>query len=161
MLRLITSEPAIYGVVLVAGLVVIIGNSSDASWEVLVKVLATLVVFWVAHVYAFVVSHLGDAYDDASAGSRLGGAFRHALAHSWGMLLAGLLPLVVLTLGALELVSDQYAIWGTLWAAVLLLGFLGFVGVVSWSRRTSSGLLGAVITSLIGLALVALKALVK
>ena len=47
---IIVSEPAIHGVILVAGLVVILGNSEEASWDVLVKVIATLVVFWAAHV---------------------------------------------------------------------------------------------------------------
>lgn len=162
MLRRIVTEPAIYGVVLVAGLVVIIGNSADASWDVLVKVLATLVVFWIAHVYASVVAHLGDAYDDGTpARARLAAALHDALSHSWGMLLAGVIPLVVLTLGVTRLISDRNAIWGTLWAAVVLLGVLGWLGVASWSPRISRGLLGAVITSLLGLVLVALKALVK
>ena len=53
---IIVSEPAIHGVILVAGLVVILGNSDEASWDVLVKVIATLVVFWAAHVYAGAVA---------------------------------------------------------------------------------------------------------
>src|SRR5690606_958818 len=111
--RRMVSEPAIYGVVLVAGLVVIIGNSADASWDVLVKVLATLVVFWIAHVYAAVVAHLGDTYDDTVPGrDRLVAAIRDSLSHSWGMLLAGVIPLVVLTLGVIRLISDRQAIWG-------------------------------------------------
>src|SRR5690606_4748216 len=94
------SEPAIYGVVLVAGLVVIVTDSAAASWAVLAKVLATLVVFWFAHVYAGVIAHLGDRVDHGvPVRTRLGGSVRHAVVHSWGMLLAGLVPTLVLMLG--------------------------------------------------------------
>lgn len=160
--KFIVSEPAIHGVILVAGLVVILGNSEEASWDVLVKVIATLVVFWAVHVYASAVAHLGDEYEgDTPWRTRAVRATRDALDHSWGMLLAGVIPLVVLTLGTLNLLSDQNAIWGTLWVAVLILGILGWLGVASWSPRPQARLLGAVVTSLLGLALVVLKALVK
>jgi len=160
--KFIVSEPAIHGVILVAGLVVILGNSEEASWDVLVKVIATLVVFWAAHVYAGAVAHLGDEYEgDTPWRTRAVRATRDALDHSWGMLLAGVIPLVVLTLGTLNLLSDQNAIWGTLWVAVLILGILGWLGVASWSPRPQARLLGAVVTSLLGLALVVLKSLVK
>ena len=160
--KFIVSEPAIHGVILVAGLVVILGNSEEASWDVLVKVVATLVVFWAAHVYASAVAHLGDEYEgDTPWRTRAVRATRDSLDHSWGMLLAGVIPLVVLTMGTLNLLSDQNAIWGTLWVAVLILGVLGWLGVASWSPRPQARFLGAVVTSLLGLALVVLKALVK
>jgi hypothetical protein len=159
---IIVSEPAIHGVILVAGLVVILGNSEEASWDVLVKVIATLVVFWAAHVYAGAVAHLGDEYEgDTPWRTRALRAVRDSLDHSWGMLLAGVIPVVVLTLGTLNLVSDQYAIWGTLWAAVVVLGVLGWLGVASWTPLPQARMLGGVITSLLGLLLVILKALVK
>jgi len=160
--KFIVSEPAIHGVILVAGLVVILGNSEEASWDVLVKVIATLVVFWAAHVYAGAVAHLGDEYEgDTPWRTRAVRATRDSLDHSWGMLLAGVIPLVVLTMGTLNLLSDQNAIWGTLWVAVLILGVLGWLGVASWSPRPQARFLGAAVTSLLGLALVVLKALVK
>ena len=109
--KFIVSEPAIHGVILVAGLVVILGNSEEASWDVLVKVIATLVVFWAAHVYASAVAHLGDEYEgDTPWRTRAVRATRDALDHSWGMLLAGVIPLVVLTMGTFGLISDQNAI---------------------------------------------------
>lgn len=161
-IKIIASEPAIYGVVLVAGLVVVMSNSEKASWQILIKIVATLFAFWAAHVYAAVVANLGDHPDaDTPVRTRLDGAARHAIRGSAGMLLGGLAPLVVLTLGALKLISDRSAIWGTLWAAVLILGILGFIGVASWTRRVSSGLIGALITSMLGLALAGLKFLVK
>ena len=161
-LKLIMSEPAIHGVVLVAGMVEILSATAEASWDLLVKVLATLVVFWTAHVYAGTVSHLGDEYHgDTPARVRVAKATRLSIDHSWGLLMAGVIPLMVLTLGALEVITDRNAIWGTMWMAVAVLGVLGWLGVSSWTRRTSPRLLGALTTALLGLALVALKALVK
>lgn len=147
--------------VLVAGLVVIVADGTDASWRVLVKVLATLVVFWLAHVYAGVVAHLGDAHDDTlPTTARLAAATRAALLHSRGMLLAGVIPAVVLALGVVRLISDGQAIWGTLWTAVAVLGALGWFGVATWSTLPGQRALGAVLTSLLGMVLVLLKALV-
>lgn len=155
------NEPAIYGVVLVAGLVAIIADGTNASWQVLTKVLATLTVFWLAHVYAGVVAHLGDHHDDdVPARTRVTSALWHSLRHSWGMLLAGVIPVVVLALGVVNLLSDSQAMWGTLWAAVLVLGALGWLGVAVWSPQRSLRVAAAVSTSLLGVVLVALKVLV-
>lgn len=155
------SEPAIYGVVLVAAQVVVVANSADASWDVLIKVLATLIVFWFAHVYAGVVAHLGDVLDDSTpTWARLGAAIHDGLVHSWGMLLAGVIPLVVLTLGVLGVIRDSTAIWGTLWAAVVVLGLLGWLGVASWTARPLRGLVGALVTCVLGAVLIVLKAIV-
>lgn len=164
--RRLVNESAIYGVVLVAGLVVIIGTKVEGSWAVLVKVLATLGVFWASHVYAGIIANLSEPHlapgEDLESRDphRLGVAIRRSLDHSWGMLLAGVIPLVVLSLGVLKLLSDNHAIWGTLWTSVAVLAVLGWVGVTAWTKRPSRGLVGALVTSLLGLALVALKALV-
>lgn len=153
------SEPAIYGVILVAGLVVIV--EAEALWLVLVKALATLMVFWIAHIYAGVVSRLGDADEEsATAFERLATAVRHAFTQSWGMLLAGLIPAAVLVLGVLKVLNHQQAIWGALWLAVGVLAVLGWVGVAAWSAAASRRLLGATLTALLGVALIALKVFV-
>lgn len=55
------TEPAVYGIVLVAGLVAIRAEGAEESWAVLVKVVATVLVFWAAHVYAGIVAHIGEA----------------------------------------------------------------------------------------------------
>lgn len=160
--KLILSEPAIHGVVLVAGLVEILASTTPASWDLLIKVLATLLVFWAAHVYAGTVAHLDDEYEgDTPARVRLVRAVRLSIGHSWGLLLAGIIPLLVLTLGALGVITDRNAIWGTLWMAVAVLGVLGWLSVASWTKQTWPRVLGALTTSLFGLALVLLKALVK
>ena len=76
------------------------------------------------------------------------------------MLLAGVIPLVVLTLGVLGVIRDSTAIWGTLWAAVVVLGLLGWLGVASWTARPLRGLVGALVTCVLGAVLIVLKAIV-
>ena len=160
--KLVLSEPAIHGVVLVAGLVEILAATTPASLDLLIKVLATLVVFWAAHVYAGTVAHLDDEYETETHGRvRFLRAVRLSIDHSWGLLLAGVIPLLVLTLGVFGFITDRDAIWGTMWTAVGVLGILGWLSVASWTTRTPLRLLGALSTSLLGLALVLLKALIK
>ena len=153
------SEPAIYGVILVSGLVVIV--KAEALWMVLIKVVATLLVFWFAHVYAFVVAHIGDSVDSSmTTWERLQAAFRHAFARSWGMLLAAIIPVAVLLLGVLKVLSDKQAVWGTLWISVAVLAVVGWLGVAAWTQVRSRRFLGATVTALFGVVLIALKVLV-
>ncbi len=157
----LATEPAVYGVILVAGLVVIVADTAEASWDVLVKVLATVVVFWAAHLYAGVVAHLGDDHGrDTPVRARLAHAVQHTFEHSWGMLVAALIPASVLLLGVSNAVDDQVAIWGTLWTSVAVLGILGYFKVEPWTSRLWARFVSAGITSLLGLVLIGLKAVV-
>ncbi|MCW5952955.1 MAG: hypothetical protein KIT69_11935, partial [Propionibacteriaceae bacterium] len=129
--------------------------------SVLLKVLGTAVVFWLAHVYAGAVSHLADEADaETSTADRLMAAVRLSLGHLWGMLAAPIVPAVALGASALDLISSEQAIWGTLWVNVALLALLGFRGVSRWSSRIWVCLVGALITAGFGLVLVLLKALI-
>lgn len=161
-LKELASESAIHGVVLISGLLVIVTNQPDAaSHEVLVKVLATAVVFWLAHVYAGVVAHLGDHHEEEySSKVRFAKAVRYSVNHSWGMLGAALAPAIILGLGAAGLLSHEGAIWGTLWVDVAILGVLGYIGVSSWTRRFLPRLAGALGTALLGVVLILLKSLI-
>jgi len=158
----LASESAVHGVVLISGLLVIVAVRPDSVERgVLVKVLATVLVFWLAHVYAGAVVHLGDHLEDgASARVRLWRAVRYSVNHSWGMLGAALLPAVLLGLGAAGLLAWEIAIWGTLWADVAILGLIGYVVVARWTPRFSSRLVGAASTALLGIVLIVLKALI-
>lgn len=159
-LQRLLSESAIYGVVTISGLLVIVAAQTDsATTEALVKVVATVFVFWLAHVYAGTVAHLGDSQDPGElSGTRLARALRHSLAHSGGMLLVTLVPVVMLTLGVLGLVSHEIAIWGTLWLDVALLAVLGYFGVAGWTPQLWPRLAGALIAAALGVILILLKA---
>lgn len=154
------NESAVYGVILVAGLVEIVAEEAT-SWEVLVKVVVTVLVFWTAHIFAGTVGHLSDDHDtDAPPMVRLVNAAGYAIGHSWGMLLAALIPGLPLILGVWGTLSDPHAIWASLWTAVAVLAVLGYLKVAVWSRRLSARLVGASLTAGLGLVLILLKALI-
>lgn len=159
---MVLSESAVYGVVMVSGLLVIVANKSDAEpGEVLLKVVGTALVFWLAHVYSGTVAHLGDDTDEThSTAVKLVGAIRHSLGHLWGMLASAAVPLITLGASALGVVGQEQAVWGALWINVALLAVLGFWGVSRWSERLWMRLTGALITAAFGLAMVALKVLI-
>lgn len=156
------SELGIYGVVTVSGLLVIVANQSDTAMrDVLIKVLATVFVLWLAHVYSGAVAHLaGHADEDIPARTRIASALRHSLNHCWGMLVAALIPGLILGLGALGVIKPGYAIWGTLWVNVAILAVLGYLGVSTWMNKTWARLLGALGTGAIGIVMILLKALI-
>ncbi len=151
-----------HGIVLISGLLAITAQQYEAdAREALVKAILTVAVFWLAHVYCGVVAHLGDDVEGAASGRvRVHQALDDAVHHSWGLIAAAAVPLVVLGLGSLGLISNERAIWGTLWLDVAILGLLGYLGVASWSWRTSFRLLGACCTALLGVLLILLKTLI-
>lgn len=159
-MKYLVTEAAIYGVILVAGLVVIVGKTAEGSWEVVMKVGATVVVFWAAHIFSGTVAHLSDPHPDMLPRVRVLLAARDALDHSWGMLLAALVSLSPLLLGALTVLDGQQSIWVTLWSAVLVLGLLGYAKVAPWTSRLWIRLASAAVSATLGLLLIGLKVLV-
>lgn len=156
--RALASESAVYGVVLVSGLVALVADSNHASGEVLVKIMSTVLVFWAAHVYARVVSY---PHEEASVSEvTWTAALRDSVNRSWGMLVAALIPSTVLLLGVLGVLNDNDAIWASLWVDVALLALIGYFGVATWSTKIWARLLGALGTAVLGMVLIALKALI-
>lgn len=141
---------AVYGTIIAMAVMgAWLADPTSGAWETLASVAATLVVFWIAHVYAHMVGHgLGEP----------GGVLqelKHALQHDWPIVQAGLLPALVLAVGGLEWVSERLAMkvaigtsgavllalsvamsraagrsWGTSWLLALLLGGLGVLVAV-------------------------------
>lgn len=151
------SEASVYGVIVVSALIIVTRGSSDASWDVFWKVLGTVIVFYIAHAFASVVSHLGvDIDGDKSIGRLL----LYGLRHASGLLLAALIPLTVLLLGATDVISDDAAIWIVLWLDVAILGVLGFAAVARMTRNPRSRALGGALTALLGIAIMVMKVLI-
>lgn len=153
----VLSETAIYGVMLVSALVIVTSQRSETTWDALLKVLVSVLVFWVAHVFATVVSHLGVAVNgDKSCGALI----RYGMRHSSGLLVAALVPLIVLLLGGLGVISNDTAVWTALWVDVVLLGGLGYLAVARVTRVSWARFVGAGTTALLGVAIMVLKALI-
>ena len=154
--RILTSEESVYGLILVSGMIVVSGTVAGTSLNALVTVLVTVVVFYLAHVYAGTLGRL--AASEGSAG--LGASITAAARHSRGMLAASIVPVVILVLGTTDLIDDTVAIWSALIANTVLLGVLGWIVVARWSTHWMPRLLSALITAGFGLVLIALKAFI-
>lgn len=156
----LVSESTVYGVMLISGMLVIVATDAEAAtWDALVKVLVTVGVFWLAHVYSSTVAHLGDNPEvEASSKVRLARAAGYAIRHSLGMLATALVPLVILGLGAAGVLGHTVAVWTTLWLDVALLAVIGFLGMSSWTEKLWVKLFGSAATALLGVILIVLKA---
>lgn len=126
---------AIYGTV-TATAVIAASAGHGSVLRILVVALATLAVFWVAHVYAHALSH------------HLRGATRlrwatvvGAMGEELSMLVAPLPSLLLLLAGVLGLLDDHLAVRLALWAGVLQLVAWG----VTYARRQGWNLPTAVV----------------
>ena len=151
------TEQSVYGVILVSGMIVVSATHDATSWEVFWTVVVTVIVFWMAHVYAGTVAHHG-----LDHGRVLGirESFREALMHSWGLLASALIPCFILLLGATEAVPDYLAIWLALWAGVLVLAILGYIAFARRGAAWPVRVLGGLTTAAFGLVLMLMKAIV-
>lgn len=155
-MRVMQSEEAVYGLILVSGMIVVSNSVAGTSINAFLTVCVTVIVFFLAHVYAGTLARL--AATDGAAG--FWPSVRASTRHSYGMLFASVVPLTILLLGALHLVDDDTAIWAALITDTLLLGLLGWLAVSRWTRHVWPRFVSALITSAFGLVLVGLKAFI-
>lgn len=149
----VVTPPAIYGTLLVSA---IIGTAEDgdSDLEVFITTASTLVVFWIAHVFAEAIAHYGRrAGDDVT----MGAALRRSLSHSSGLLYAGILPCGVLLLGTLGAMPEWVAYGLSLLLPIVLLAALGWFAVSDRGGRWPAKLLAAWVTSFLGFVVILLK----
>lgn len=153
------TEAAVYGTLLVSGLIAVSSVHGKTSAGVLITVAVTVIVFWGAHVYAGTIARLGEPQADrAEMRTELRVAFRQSVAHSFGMLTSAAAPCLVLLAGTTRIIPDDAANYIALWLGVLILAILGYVAFL---RRGSSLLIrivGALVTASFGFVFVVLKA---
>ncbi|MGL4254744.1 hypothetical protein [Microbacterium sp.] len=152
--RVLMTEEAIYGLILVSGMIVV--SAGGSSWAAFVTVLVTVLVFFAAHVYAGTLGRL--AATDGHAGLRA--SFASAARQSSGMVIAAVAPLLVLLLGATRVVEDDTALWIALIVNTVTLGALGWIAVARWSTHWWPRLLSATVTAAFGGLLILLKAVI-
>jgi hypothetical protein len=147
---------AIYGQILVTSLVGALSEDSDIDAEyILVSVVATMLVFWLAHVYAEAMSR------GLEAGRHLGWAeIRGLAAAEWPLVQAAFPTAIVLALGAIGVLSTETAVDIAIAVGVVALFSWGLaIGRASGSSWAAA-LFGAVISAGFGLVVVGLKGLV-
>jgi hypothetical protein len=147
---------AIYGQILVTSMVGALSEDSDIDAEyILVSVGATMLVFWLAHVYAETMSR------GLEAGRHVGWAeFRALAVDEWPLVQATFPTAIVLALGALGAVSTETAVDVAITVGVVQLFAWGLaIGRASHSSWVAA-LVGAVISAGFGLVVVGLNAIV-
>ena len=174
----VVSADAIYGTILYAALIAVASDENGADgtgdgipgdatqhgvviefgggaldrvavFDTLLLAGVTLIVFWLAHVYARTIAGHG-------AAKSLRTALGNALDASAGMLYAAIPSTIVLLLGIIGVLPDA-ADW-SLVIAILVLGILGYQSFAERGSRVWLRILGAVVSGLLGLILVILDA---
>lgn len=148
-----TIAGTVYGTIVVMAAIAASAGRTPDIWSVVVAVVATVVVLWIAHVYSHALGEtleLGRRLDAAELAS----VARRELA----IPLSAVAPLAALVLGGLGVLADSTAGWVAMALGVAALGVQGvrYAGV---GRMTRLGALATVAINVsLGLAIVALKA---
>jgi len=124
----------VYGTVLVlAALTASYAAERHAPFKLVELVISAVVVFWLAYVYANALS------ESIQRGSRLDRSLLVAIAdRELGIVLAAVLPIAALCLGAIGLVTEATAIWLAIAIGLAILSFEG----LRYSRAAALGRLG-------------------
>lgn len=148
-----SGEHGVYGLVLVTALIAVAWDQ-DSDADVIIFVTGTVVAFWLAHIYAAVV---------ASRATRpaptLRESIRNGARHSSGMLFATLVPAALLSLGTFEVIDEYTAYYLALSSGVVLLALIGWANAARNGSTWPWRLLGAVVTTMLGLLVILLSIL--
>ena len=153
-IELASSAGAIYGLIVVSGVIVVTRNLTGSSREALLAVVGTLLVFFTAHAYAATLSEMSRHELTFAAAVRVG------VTESLGMLAIGLIPVLVLLLGVTGVLRPVDAVWLALLTDMILLGLLGWGITAARLRGAWARFGGALVTASLGGLIIALKALI-
>ena len=145
---------AIYGVITATAVIAASAAHGGTPWTVFKTTTATLIIFWMAHVYAEILAHhVGGQHRPSLR------VARHEAVRELPFLTAPALSLALLGAGALGLLPDRTAITFSLWVGVIQL----FGWAFAYARQQGWSWLAAVIAGGIngafGASIVLLKAL--
>ncbi|HIE61225.1 MULTISPECIES: hypothetical protein [Microbacterium] len=133
---------AVYGLIVYSALLMITSDYETDVAEVVVSSVATLIVFFIAHVFAYTLADHGK--------HPLGTATRYALTHSAGMLWAAVPPTLAMVIaGAAGRTADDASAYA-LWVTMLVLAFLGYVAYSRTGAGIAKRILGATGTAFLG-----------
>ncbi len=155
-LAAVTANPAgsIYGTIIATSIIAIEASVSTSLAELISTDLTTVLVYWLAHVYASFVA--SDQYPDGRSGWRRLGAI---MAHECSLVVGSFLPLLAVLIAGIFTSNVSSAATAGLWAGVALLYAWGFAasraGGRTWVRSLAFGLIGA----LFGVAVVVMRVL--
>ena len=135
---------------------IVAGAADHAGWDLTTLVASTALVIWIAHVYAH---ELGESIERDHRLSCRG--LRGIAARQLPILAAAVVPTVMLSLGAADILNENRAIWAAIGVGLVTLGLQG----ARYAHVERLGLLGTaavvVINLMLGGAVVALKVLAE
>jgi hypothetical protein len=149
-----TIAGTVYGTIIVLSLVTAGAPAFEhGRWHLLVVIGVTVIVFWIAHIYAHIIG------ESVHEGHRLNRRQIAGIAHrELSIPLAAVLPMAAVALGALGVLRAQTALWLAVAIGVTTLTIQG----VRFARLERLGMVGTIVSVGInlslGLALVAVKA---
>jgi hypothetical protein len=145
----------VYGTVVVMATLTAAYEGEKDPWKLATAVAATVIVLWVAHVYAHTIA-------ETLAGSRLAVTVVASIARrELGIVLAGALPFLMLVLGAIGVLRESRAVWLALAAGLATLAADG----IRYARLEGFGRAGTLAATglnvALGLVVVVLKVFVE
>ena len=154
--RAVFSPSFIYSTIIV-GAVIIVADDFESDLELFEITLGTVFVVWVGHVFSDTVAKGFNVHPKPDSIRQL---FHHAILDSNGVLVAAILPLVFLLLGAVGLLDENFAYWCSLGVPIIGLGVVGWMLFRRRGNRWPVRLLGAIATAALGVLVIGLKSLV-
>lgn len=145
---------AIYGLILVGSLMAAESYKQESRLDVLLSVIITIVVFWLAHAYSLALGRRIETSQSLSLHS-----LRGALSDSASVLHGALVPVLALLVSWLAGASSQLAIDIALWSAVATLVALEMVAGVRAKEEPLELVLSCCVGAGIGVSVLALKML--
>jgi hypothetical protein len=144
----------VYGTVVVMATLTAAAATERDPWRLAVTVLAAVMVLWIAHVYAHMLS---ETLDEARLSVT---AVASVARRELGLVLAAVLPIVALVLGAIGVFEEATAIWVALGVGLFTLAAEGgrYAQVAKLGPAHTIVAIGSNVA--LGLAVVALKVLV-
>lgn len=142
----------VYGTVVVLAALTAAYGSENHPWRLALVVFTSVVVLWVAHVYAHALSHSLETRKQLSGGELVNVGRREL-----GIVLSAVGPMIALLLGAAHVFAETVAIWVAFGVGLLTLAVEG----VRYARLERAGPVGTIVAVALnvalGLFLVALK----
>src|SRR5512142_3402103 len=147
---------AIYGTIVTAGILAGEGAAHLDTQDMIVSVLVTLLVYWIAHAYSEVLGHwiTPSSVQHRPVPSRL----RQALAEEWAIVAGGLGVVLVLAVAWLAGASGQAAVNTALWVATAELLEWGIVAAKNAGLSGIRIVVSGVTSASFGAVIVLLKA---
>lgn len=143
------SPAAIYGLIVFAAFLSVDSDDAHDVWELLRTALLSLLIFFLAHVFAHTLTDHGER--------GLARATGDAVQHAAGMLYAALPASVVLVLAALQEWSVDDAYGAAMWVTVAVLAVLGYVAYWRRGAHVLVRLLGSAGTAALGVLIIMLE----